>query len=163
MECVHCNKNFSGKSALLLHQKTAKYCILIQNTTTTTEYEELECKSCNKKFTIKNNFSRHISTCKVLKQSLHKDLQAKNIDYNRIIQEKDIIIEELRAQIEVYKSIDNRYVKDISKHVITTKMVSNMTPLDLRKELFTDIINEYYTTTHMLDGQKGVAKFALDF
>ena len=151
MDCSYCKKTFSSKSNLGLHQKTAKYCIEIQtkDNNTTIDHELSECKYCNNKFS-KHNYSRHVFICKDRMKSLFRDLQIENI-------KKDTIITQLRSELELCKKIDTR------SSVKTVKIVSNMIPLDLRKELFPDIINEYYTLNHMFDGQKGVAKFALDF
>jgi len=61
MKCNFCNKIFSSKSSLNMHQKTTKYCLKLQG-----KKEELtfECKYCNKKFTLKVNLTSHYGICK---------------------------------------------------------------------------------------------------
>ena len=44
----------------------------------------------------------------------------------------------------------------------TTNNLLMMTPLEMKPETFADKIKEKFTLQYMLDGQKGVAKFAVD-
>ena len=56
MECNCCNKIFSCKSSLKLHQKTTKYCLKLQGKN---EENNFECEYCNKIFTVKQNLTSH--------------------------------------------------------------------------------------------------------
>ncbi len=61
MNCSFCNKIFSSKSSLNVHQKTTKSCLKLQGKN---EDKNFECKYCNKKFTVKQNLTSHYGICK---------------------------------------------------------------------------------------------------
>ena len=59
--CKHCNRSLSNERALVVHQKTAKYClkkrgIIAQGTNL--------CEYCKKNFTTKSNLVKHQKICK---------------------------------------------------------------------------------------------------
>jgi hypothetical protein len=62
-KCEYCNENFSTNRSLKLHQKTARYCLQIQqNRGLKTECEEYKC-NCGHVFTVKGSFVRHKKKC----------------------------------------------------------------------------------------------------
>ena len=85
MECSYCKNNFKTKSSLVYHQKTAKYCLEIQNKKATEIYV------CKREFTMKINWQRHIKT--------HSIIEFQNLEKN----------EEIKSQIE----LKNEYIKNI--------------------------------------------------
>lgn len=56
--CDFCNGQFSNKNALSLHQKNAKYCLLIQG-----KESKNKCDKCNKLFSSKKRLEGHIKIC----------------------------------------------------------------------------------------------------
>lgn len=136
MICEYCNNKFANKCNLLKHQNKTKYCIKIQK---------------NKKEINKDNII----------------LKLKNQ-----IKEKDLLISRLDTELSIYKKITDKSqncIEEIAKQpknmmmtTIKNNMLMNMTPLDLKNNNFTDVIKNQFTKDYMLDGQKGVAKFAYD-
>jgi len=61
MKCNFCNKIFSNKSSLNVHQKNTKYCLKLQDKT---ELSNFSCKYCDKSFTSKQTLSVHYTGCK---------------------------------------------------------------------------------------------------
>ena len=66
MNCEYCNKIYSTKSSLNNHQKTAKFCIKLQNTNINTRFD---CSYCKKNFTSKYNLSLHLNIFKTQKNN----------------------------------------------------------------------------------------------
>ena len=113
MLCQYCKKEFKTSNYLFKHQKTAKFCIKIQNGIV--DEIKLDCVFCKKTFANKGNLNMHISICKEKqkkesiddiisikeKELLKKDEDIKQIIYkyetelNLIKKDKDLIIEKL--------------------------------------------------------------------
>jgi len=129
--CDFCNKEFSSKSSLTLHKKTAKYCLEIQrlkndsikdnsdffkkkinyNECVSQELEEditdrdekiNYCEFCNKEFNYKCNLVRHYNICKK-KEKREKDISKEN----EIILLKEQINKLNKDKIELEKEKDN--------------------------------------------------------
>lgn len=66
--CNFCNKTFSVKSSLVLHKKTAKYCLAIQGKIN----NNFKCDNCNQTFTTNNNLRDHLKTqkCKKIQETI---------------------------------------------------------------------------------------------
>jgi uncharacterized Zn-finger protein len=60
MECEFCKKEFSTKTNLSTHQKTAKYCLELQGK----ENEKFKCEFCIKLFTSNKRLFDHHQICK---------------------------------------------------------------------------------------------------
>uniref|UniRef100_A0A6C0KI56 C2H2-type domain-containing protein n=1 Tax=viral metagenome TaxID=1070528 RepID=A0A6C0KI56_9ZZZZ len=89
MECNFCKKTLSTKINLATHQKTAKYCLVLQGKTNTT----FQCEHCNKFFTSNQTLTDHIShTCKKHKKKSYSEIQFENATYIKTINEKDATI-----------------------------------------------------------------------
>jgi muconolactone delta-isomerase len=97
MICEFCKKEFSSKSALIYHQKTAKYCLEIQGKDL---LEDFKCSYCSKKFTTLQNLNDHISVCK---EKQKKEVENRD---NKLIKEHNneinTIKEEHKKDIEKY-------------------------------------------------------------
>jgi uncharacterized Zn-finger protein len=130
--CQFCNKEFSTKSNLTYHQRTANFCLQIQGKDT---LEAFSCQLCDKKFNRKSSCMEHECICPQKKinnneklKEIEKDNQQlkeeivkfkKDIEYySKQILEKDKKIEKLEdtiigiaeAKHEILKSncIDNQ-------------------------------------------------------
>ena len=108
MNCQYCNKIYSSKSSLNNHQKTAKFCIKLQNTNTNTIFD---CSYCKKNFTSKYNLSLHLNICKnqtkynIKKEEEYEDqLEKQKEEYKEQLQkQKEEYKEQLEKQKEEYK------------------------------------------------------------
>ena len=60
MDCLFCGKVLSTKSALKVHQQTAKYCLKIQGIERKGKFE---CDMCGKDFGVKFHLQNHEKIC----------------------------------------------------------------------------------------------------
>ncbi len=83
LECNYCKKTFSVKGSLTLHQKTAKYCLILQGKKNENNYE---CDFCVKKFTLKQSLQEHLLICKKKPTiELNKELVEKEKQYQKLV------------------------------------------------------------------------------
>ncbi len=61
MKCEFCSNEFTSKTSLTHHQKTAKYCIVLQGIDKDTNFV---CLNCGKKLSTQNRLYTHEQTCK---------------------------------------------------------------------------------------------------
>jgi hypothetical protein len=189
--CEFCKKDFSSKSSLNKHKTSTKKCILIQNKINNEikkEHNNLWCQYCNKIFTSKQNFNIHDSTCyskikikdieikyenmlksnkdykiKLLEEKIKNEIQEKNKLKDEILKLKT----ELKIKDKIYKD-EHECLKEIAKqpkHISShnNKIVNIETPFDFNNiELAKQIIDEKYSINYILDGQKGMADFAVE-
>ena len=179
--CQYCEKTFTLHGNLLKHQKTTKYCIKIQQEQGEKNISNdimFSCEYCNKEFTTKNNINRHYKTCvqkykKLLeisennnsqKEQRIEDLKAKNRDL-----ENQIKIIRLEVERQMYKDLSEKTcntIEEIAKQprnqVNNNQKVLITSAIDLSQEKMKDMIDNSFNANYMIQGQKGVAKFAYD-
>jgi hypothetical protein len=105
LNCEFCNKEFSSKSNLTLHKKTAKYCLEIQRlkneSINNNSDENLNfCEFCNKEFNYKYNLARHYNICKEKERKekdISKDTLEKKFTDHKIQTDNEIFL--LKEQI----------------------------------------------------------------
>jgi hypothetical protein len=197
MNCNFCNKLFSSKSSLNNHQKTAKYCLKLQDNK---EISNFICEYCKKLFTSKQNLNIHFLNCKDRAiENIKKDKDNKEIYYKeqiiRLEKEKykleitndkleklndkleielDKIKEEnnlLKGQLLVLDK-DHQIITNLAqlpKNTTTNNTATTNNILSIQSSLdfnnidrLKNIINEKYNDKYLFDGQKGIAKFAVD-
>jgi hypothetical protein len=184
MDCEFCNHSFSSKGILISHQKSAKYCLKLQNKNN----ENFICNFCNKIFTSQYNLNEHFNTCKekqheemetrlkdgfikeieYLKEKLNemetnytRQLDEKDRHYHQKIEEKETTITKLEAKLEKF---ENAVIANTRNPITTTNntIVLNNT-LNLNDtEKFKSIIGEGLNKNVVCNGQKGLAKFVFD-
>jgi hypothetical protein len=165
-QCQFCNRMLSSKSNLTNHQKTAKYCLKIQQKEAVREYK---CPGCDKVFQQKTNRERHTQTCGgvgVLVESQRcEQLQKKNewLSEKVIVLEKRLI-EEQRARINEVKELTDRIERLATRAIDrpttqNNKQVINLAPFDLTPEKAKAIFDREYNESYFLDGPKGLARF----
>lgn len=150
MECKYCKRVLKTKSSLNNHQKTTKYCLKIQGKDIKRCFE---CKYCSKNFIKKGHLTDHFKVCKNDPLILKK-----------LLQRKDVEIELLKKELEIYKKDKDKLLKDLVNRPTTTNKntinqtlnltVFNKTAADIKK-----LVEEKYDTNYLLQGQKGVARF----
>ena len=132
MECDFCNKIFSCKSSLILHQKTAKYCLKLQGKI---NEEQFECEHCNKKFTVKQNLISHYGICKEKEVNYKFEQREKDIrkEFEIELKEKDNEINELKQKIAELNGRlytlkeDHEVLKEIAKQPKNTTTTNKPT------------------------------------
>ena len=108
MNCEYCKREFSTKGVLVYHQKTAKYCLKIQNKLEDTA-QNYSCNGCGKKFTIKFNFERHLKSCNIItvnkiKEDYEQKLKEQKEGYEQKLEEqKEGYEQKLKEQKEGYE------------------------------------------------------------
>ena len=104
LECEYCKKNFSSKTNLNVHKKTAKFCLQLQGKNGKTYV----CDLCDKFFTTNQNLQEHICKRDTIK---YKD---KLKEYEILLKERDNQIKELKEMLE--KANDT--ISEIAKNKI---------------------------------------------
>lgn len=144
MECEFCKKEFSTKTNLSTHQKTAKYCLELQGK----ENEKFKCEFCIKLFTSNKRLFDHHQICKDKIKKESEENEIKYIEENKRlkneikkkeretkekyeekekqlrekIEEKDKQILELKAKLEKF---ENAVIANSTKQSITTNITLN--------------------------------------
>lgn len=91
MECQYCKKVLNSKIALTKHQKTTKYCLIIQGKAT-----DLYKCPCGTAFTSKTTLTQHQATCGLTL----KDKLQESYTINRKLTEK---LQEAQNEINFLK------------------------------------------------------------
>lgn len=195
MQCGFCKSTLSNKWSLKNHQKTSKKCLKTQNKNID-ENAVYPCLYCDKKYALKQHLSSHLNSCSVssLKyeeikikcddievkygemDAKYSEIETENKSHEKTIIEKEKEIAVLKAELKVYKQMNEKSsncVEEIAKqpkHQINSNTQNNklmsMTPFDLQDEKTKDrmskIAKEHYSNEYFADGQRGMARFAVE-
>jgi len=165
MNCEFCNRVFTTKSSLRYHQSTAKYCLTIQGKNNNVH----SCSFCKKQYTQKIDLERHLLKCSELKT------QNIEINYQKIIMEKDNTIIELEKSIEdqrqqikdLQATIEKLASQAISRTTnTTTKNTQINNYIQQLQPITDDILKDNVpnlTIEHILKGAEGYAEYALEY
>ena len=189
--CIYCNKEFTSKSILRNHQKSAKYCLKIQTEFNLIPKNKIEieqksypCKHCGKSFSSKLCYQNHTDICVIKLKNTIEELTNKLDERDKKIENYKQQIKTIRLEVEneFYKEQSNKsynmveeIVKDnqstineIAKQprVATTNNNHNKilinTPMDLSQPTVQLAIQNGFSDEYLVQGQKGVARFAYD-
>lgn len=141
-KCEFCSNTFKDSYKLKIHQKKAKYCLEIQGKT---NIEKENVEKLLEKLTA-------LST-----ENIQLKCENTQLKYENTF---------LRNENEEFK----KTIADIAKTPQTINNTTNttqnnllmLTPFELNRERFSNMIKESFTKDYMIEGQKGVAKFAVD-
>jgi len=154
--CTFCNKQYNSLSSLNYHQKTAKFCLKLQQNIQEENNTNFSCEHCEKIFSTKFNLNRHLGICniKILKDTLNQELKLKEEQYlteksnlEKQIKEKDKQISKLENNIK-----DNT---DLEKRIITfqyelkekeTQLKEKENQINSQREDFLERISKLETT-----------------
>ena len=192
MKCEFCGNEFSNKTSLNSHQKTAKYCLELRNAQVTL----YSCEHCKKGFTKPFHLQRHQEICKTidsntllnLKSIKEENIELKNqhIIYKKeienkdmIIQEQKLIIEEQKLVIKEFQDDQRKQNKDLTDRIQSMAEKAIAKPSTINKNITTTnhIINNMLPLTdahlqehiqnlnplHVQNGASGYAKYALEY
>jgi hypothetical protein len=122
-QCEFCQKNFSANKNLVAHQKTARYCIKIQEEkinekleqeekASQNKFEEFNCEFCKESFTLKSSLKRHLERCKDKNKTLVESMQVEVQNYvSKVKQlestqfEKENSLNEYAMKIKILETI----------------------------------------------------------
>ena len=158
MECKYCGKILATKESLARHQKTIKYCLLLQDKTVS----QFKCDGCCKSLSNKYSLAIHQKTCKAIKLSTApEESKDKIIEHLREkLAEKDIVVEKLENRIrELELDMKDVALKSKGKTSITTNIQQNFTPITDEK-LAED--SKKLTIQHLAGGGEKMADIFLD-
>ena len=144
LTCEYCNKSFFNTCNLYKHQRTAKYCLKIQNT------EQIDktyiCEYCDKKYYRSDHLKRHLVSCSERNKSqTHTD---QLLDMISQLQKTIIIMANNQSNSNTVNNNNNN-----NRPVI----MNNLQPLtdkDLQEHL------DHLTLNYIQEGAKGYADFA---
>ena len=178
MICQYCKKTLSTKGNLLIHQKTVKYCLKIQEKILEEENDKyllitkLKVELSEKDEIILEQ-DEIITKKDEIIQKL-KDIEIKNKIIESVLVEKDLIITKIESELNIYKELAKhnqstvdemakqpKQIKSTTNTVINNKVL-NMIPFDLENSDFSEAIKNGFTENYLAEGQKGVAQFAYD-
>lgn len=167
MNCEYCKKNFSSLSSVNNHKKTALYCLKIQGKNT----NNFECDLCNKFFACKKILNTHIKSCsKYIKiENENIELKKENEKLTNQLIEKDKKIIKLEAELKIKDSIyeeDHDFIKTLAKEpksvINNNTKILNISSFSLNKDKVKSMLDLKFDENCILDGQKGVAHFAVN-
>jgi len=179
-KCEHCEKEYSTKSSLNHHIKTAKKCLSLRDTIKNINF--LTCKKCDFQTTLKNTLDRHKCKSSEVDKRRIAELENKNVleSYERKIVElesksKNYERKILELELKLEKSIDNEMNLQIKIESYESKMFSlaskptsvntkttniqNLVIADWKKDTISEKVQSDFTIEHLEDGIKGVARF----
>ena len=171
MICEFCQKEFSNKSNLNYHQKTAKYC-LKKRPDMNDNLNNYKCDHCDEKFSRKYNLDKHLSSCKIKKKDDY-DIHLKNIEkeYEEKIKQ---IKSSYESQIKTLQETINKLekcnqelaLKAIEKPTIVNNKSENnsinttynhLQPINLSPEHIYQVFDQNLKLEDIYKGQKGLA------
>ena len=103
--CKYCQKTFVSISNLNTHQKTAKYCLKLQNKPVSNDFK---CDDCGKKFTTLYKVNHHLKSCNAnnITFQLKKEgdmLKNKNIELKKYKIKYYDLLENTKSMKKEYK------------------------------------------------------------
>ncbi len=110
--CQYCKKTYSNTYNLSVHQKTAKFCIDIQQkqkTPLSSVEEQYSCEYCNTVFSFKHVLQNHIIRCKAKREHEYEDMKRKN---GELLLHNEVLVKQIGELLQENK---------IGKHEIELK------------------------------------------
>lgn len=171
--CTFCKKCFSSRPCMLVHQRTAKYCLQLQGNVPSTDFA---CETCGKQLTTKPSLLRHTKVCKnnlddskdARIRFLERQLKMRDENELQNLRRRNELLEEkLDAFVESLKDIAKRPTSttttnnhnhgQIINNNNTTNNTLNLTETDhIRKILDRGIPPDYIAL-----GQQGFARYVV--
>jgi hypothetical protein len=149
--CKYCKKEFSYQKTLLNHQKTAKYCIKIQqalkevgNNTDLIDIKNFSCAYCDKIFTSKSNLDKHTLVCVNRFESIinekDKIIDDINYKYQELLNKNTELLTEIRVLKEQLNYNDPyTTITELQEKLQEIALAS----IDQKNELISGMIKKY--------------------
>jgi len=173
-KCGFCTSLFKTMASLLLHQRTARYCLEIQEKPIEEEYD---CGTCDKKFSLKHHLAAHEPTCKGIGIKLQKE----NEELKKTVSSLEKTISSLTKTISsleenlIFSSEKILFYKDQAEKTNDRIATIAQQPKNVNKNIVNTYIEKLeilstesiqshlpnLTIEHVNNGPKGYATFAL--
>jgi hypothetical protein len=164
IKCYICENVYNSNLQLTMHVNTSKTCKLIQKEkeklqNNINEMNELKQNYINEMNELKQNYINEINE---LKQNHINEINELKINHKDEIKHLEQQISNLETANEIYKKIsDKPTVNNTNSNNKYLSITNNFTLIDDIDKI-KDIIDTKLTDIHVIDGQKGIAKFALE-
>jgi hypothetical protein len=153
--CNFCNKSYKSFSSLNHHQKTAKFCIQLQNREVKQE-EKFICNYCNKDFTVKYTYQTHINICKE-KKVLEENNTQKIIDQlkeeNQKLKDSFIQLKEEISNLKLEIKLKDEQIVKLEKtnNELVKRPTSVINNTDNRKTQYNIQFNQLFEKLDILN------------
>ena len=127
MECEFCSKILKNEITLRNHQKTAKYCLRIQDENII-KNKNFICKYCYKKLSENRQLQKHELKC--LKNEQNKIIEELENERN----DKNKIIEELKLELENEQKYKNKIIEELENKLKDRDKIIEELKLELENE-----------------------------
>ena len=128
MNCEFCKKEYANQSSLKLHQKTAKFCLEIQQRLNNIKSENKEnkdekeenkfiCEFCDKSFNLKSHLKTHIVNCKVKKDKIDKSHLDELNNLKVELVRKNEYINKLESELKIEINSKNEYTSKLESKI----------------------------------------------
>ena len=143
MNCEFCQKEFSIKSSLIYHQKTAKYCLEKQGKST----DQYKCSDCQKSFSTQYRLNDHQNiSCKLKDKSKHEkeiiSIKEELAIYKKQekirSKERESVYQQQIKEKDFYISSFEDKLKEKNEYI--SKLEANISKLEAKLEKFEDSI-----------------------
>jgi hypothetical protein len=173
-KCQYCYKEYTTKPHLTRHQKTAKKCLVIQETPVTKAFK---CKGCTISFILNHHLTNHRKTCiEYAEAVLSEEYEEKLFEMEDIIESKDRTIKDnvniIKDKDDIIKKLKDRITQqdDTIKELKRPNIVNNTTNINnIIYNDFHPITNNLLdnnssklTIAHLNGGSLGCARYAID-
>ena len=155
-----------------IHQKTAKYCLKIQNKPIE---DKFRCDGCGKKFTTLLHINRHIEVCKTIEVTFNlrekvkflenniSELQEYKSKYLSLLEDSNYQKEQYEIKIQqLQDKLENIAIKASTHSVKNTQInyIHQLQPVT-DEHLMNNVSN--LTIDHIIKGPEGYAEYALNY
>jgi hypothetical protein len=177
--CKYCEKQFTSTHNLKRHQTYTKSCLKIQKERFNIDDHKsslFKCKYCKKEYSSKQYLDSHLAKCAIKDreklEDKNKEIREKDKENKLLHKENEELKNEilvLKTEVRMLREQNERStsaVEEIAKQPRVQQnnnqkilITSNM---DLSQERMKDMIENSFNANYMIQGQKGVARFAYD-
>ena len=149
--CKYCGSNFKRSDLLFKHQNNAKYCLNIQ----------LLEKERERERELFAELKIELESTKIECEKLKIELESTKRNLENMKEDRDDYKDKLFSLAN--NPINNNYtaLTNTNTHNGNNNILM-LNHFDMNKQKFSDVIKESFTKDYMIEGQKGVAKFAVD-
>lgn len=183
--CNFCKKSFKTNSNLFNHQRTAQYCLKIQNK----QNNDWICSNCDKVFSTKRTLNSHIEICKKKEEKEESKLEQLRVFYEKEIDQirksyekklEDMQMKISQKEIEVLNRFITSFQSLAERAIDKPTNVSNSTTNVKGNQNIQNILTDYkiyreqtnperikefdsnLLETYFMKGQRGIAQFCVE-